>query len=150
MWQTEGFATADARDEGAGRYLGLSVRGIHADVTGATLVVRPDVAIEQATADGALEPVEEEESGGERDEDVERVLRRFYGSVSIEPDRLSRDFGQIVQEVISHLTGTVDARVEITIDVRAERDDGFPDQVVRVVNQNAKALGFDSHDFEER
>jgi hypothetical protein len=149
-WQDEGFGIADAHDEETGRYLGLTVRGIHATASGTTLVVRPDVAAQQAREEGTLELSEQ----GETDGSDERMgeagkLRRFYGAVNLDPGRLNRDFGQVAQEVISHLTGLVGATVEIVVEVRAESDDGFSEQVARTVTENSKALKFSSHEFYE-
>ena len=132
-WEAEGFGMADTRDASQDRYLGLTVRGIHAAVTGTTLVVRPPEALRQAAEDGRAIVVT---GGGDESEGVERkeledqtggaTLRRFYGSVRLDPGRLNRDFGQIAQEVVAHLTGLIDARVEISVEVRAEVDEGFP------------------------
>jgi hypothetical protein len=153
-WEAEGFAVADAYDVERGRYLGLTTRGIHASVNGATLIVRPLEACRQVVADGP-ENVQDEVAI-ERDEleavDNGRIApttpRRFYGSVRLDPGRLNRDFGRVTQEVVAHLTGLVDARVEITIEVRAEHNVGFPDDIVRAVSENARTLKFESQGFE--
>jgi hypothetical protein len=153
-WEAEGFGIADTYEAEQGRYLGLTVRGIHTAVTGTTLIVRPAEASRQATEDGtAVSTVDDVETGDENggsgsDKTEPRKLRRFYGSVHLDPSRLNRDFGRVSQEVISHLSGLVDARVEISIDVRAEHDDGFPDDIVRTVTQNAQTLKFESQGFE--
>ena len=149
-WQDDGFGIAEARDDESGRYLGLTVRGIHSTVAGSTLVVRPEVAVEQAREEGTLRPPDEGEAdgGGERTGETEK-LRRFYGAVNLDPGRLNRDFGQVAQEVISHLTGLVGANVEIVVEVRAESDEGFSEQVARTVTENSKALKFSSHEFYE-
>lgn len=60
-----------------------------------------------------------------------------------EPERLGRDAGKIAQEVVSHLTSLVDSEVKITIEIEAVSDDGFSDEVIRNVSENADALGFD-------
>ena len=60
-----------------------------------------------------------------------------------EPERLARDAGRIAQEVVSHLTSLVDADVKVTIEVEATSGDGFGEEVVRNVSENADALGFD-------
>ena len=39
--------------------------------------------------------------------------------------------------------------VEITLDIRVDVPDGIPDQVVRIVSENAKTLKFDNFGFEE-
>jgi hypothetical protein len=128
------------------RLLGLTVRGFHPAVTGATLVVRPAEAAVQATSDGTVEVGEQKPTEDESPRDG-RIspdkLRRFYGTVQLDPSRLNRDFGRVAQEVIAHLTSLVDANVEINVEVRAEHEEGFPDEVVRTVSENAKTLKFE-------
>jgi hypothetical protein len=153
-WEDEGFGVADAYEAENARYLGLTVRGIHSAVTGTTLIVRPSEATTQAAEDdrAIVTGGDGDESAGDREPGEaapdDRKLRRFYGSVRVDPGRLNRDFGRVAQEVISHLTGLVDARVEITIEVSAEHDEGFPDDVVRTVTENARTLKFDPQGFE--
>lgn len=77
------------------------------------------------------------------------VARRFYGTVSVDPVRMSRDAGQIADEVVKHLVGLVDATVEVRIEIEATTEEGFPDDVVRTVTENAKTLKFDQQGFEE-
>jgi predicted AAA+ superfamily ATPase len=154
VWEAEGFGVAEAYDDEQGRYLGLTVRGFHPEVTGATLVVRPSEANAQAQADRQATAEDEEEGKGVEDEQTEdgRVvdgkLRRFYGAVQLDPSRLNRDFGRVAQEVIAHLTSLVDAQVEISVEVRAEHKDGFPEETVRTVSENAKTLKFEPQGFE--
>ena len=57
--------------------------------------------------------------------------------------------GQIAEEVVSHLTGLVGAKVEVTLEIEAEIPDGAPEHVVRTVTENARTLRFRSHGFEE-
>lgn len=52
----------------------------------------------------------------------------------------SCDAGQVADEVVNHLAGLVDANVEIRLEITATRDDGFPDDVVRTVTENAQTL----------
>ena len=49
---------------------------------------------------------------------------------------------------MKHLAGLVDADVEVRLEITATREDGFPDDVVRTVTENAKTLKFDQHGFE--
>jgi hypothetical protein len=48
---------------------------------------------------------------------------RFHGSVTLEATRVGRDAGRIAEEVISHLTGLVRAKVKVTRDIDAEVPD---------------------------
>ncbi len=150
VWETEGFAVSEAFDEENARYLGLTVRGFHLGVTGTTLVVLPSEALKQTPEDAeTAEPDEDGNGMGEvnGDEGTAKKLRRFYGSVRLDSTRLNRDFGRVAQEIVSHLAG-LGSRVEITVEVRAERDEGFPEDVVRNVSENARTLRFESQGFE--
>ena len=75
--------------------------------------------------------------------------RRFHGSVDIDPVRAGKVVGQIAEEVVSHLTGLVGSKVELTLEIEAEIPDGAPEHVVRTVTENARTLRFRSQEFEE-
>lgn len=77
------------------------------------------------------------------------VLRRFYGSVAVDPQRAMRDTTTIVNEVVQHLTALADANVRVTIDIEADLPSGAPDQVVRTVTENCRNLKFKTSGFEE-
>lgn len=160
-WDTDGFATADAFEDGI--YRGLT-RAQHAEVvTAQTLVVRPDLAKDQAEPDGGAEDSSGERGGTEGTDGGgagggdggssppgTATLTRFYASVDLDPLRLNRDFGKIADEVVSHLTGLVGADVKITVEIEATAGDGFPDGTVRTVSENAKTLKFKAHGFEQQ
>ena len=55
------------------------------------------------------------------------------------------DAGQIAEEVIAQLSS---ARVTVTPEIEAEAPDGVPDEVVRIVSENSRALKFKSYGFE--
>jgi len=55
------------------------------------------------------------------------------------------DAGQIAEEVIAQLSS---ARVTVTLEIEAEALDGVPDEVVRIVSENSRALKFKSYGFE--
>jgi hypothetical protein len=75
-------------------------------------------------------------------------LRRFHGSVSLDPTRVGRDAGRIGEEVISHIAGLTGAQVTVTIEIEAMVPDGAPEHVVRIVTENSRTLRFTSHGFE--
>jgi predicted AAA+ superfamily ATPase len=78
-----------------------------------------------------------------------RQLRRFHGSVSLNPTRVGRDASQIAEEVIVHLTSLLGANVRITLEIEADIPNGVPDNVVRTVSENSRVLKFDQAGFEE-
>lgn len=50
----------------------------------------------------------------------ERKLRRYHGTVSLDPAGVGRDASKIAEEVIAHLVGLVGSSVEITLEIEAE------------------------------
>jgi hypothetical protein len=52
-------------------------------------------------------------------------------------------------EVFSHLSGLVGAKVKVTLEGEAELRDGAPEHVVRTVTENSRTLRFTSHGFEK-
>jgi predicted AAA+ superfamily ATPase len=144
-WATEGFAIADAADPG-GPYRGLTTRGLHRVATAETLVVRPEPAIEQLGNQGGTITTGDE-NGGEHVAPDPGVMTRFYGSAPLDPERLNRAFGKVAQEVLAHLSSS-GAEVEVSVEVRAVNPDGFSEETMRVVTENAKTLRFEPHAFD--
>jgi predicted AAA+ superfamily ATPase len=161
-WASETFAYADSWDEKKASYLGLrtgpSVR-VSADSAG--LLVKPDAAARQMEAQrppndtpiepGEGDPARRSDSGvvPPAEPPPRVVMRRFHGSVSLDPDRLGRDAGRIAEEIVQHLATQRDARVTLTLEIEAELPDGAPDSVVRTVTENARTLKFKNQGFEE-
>ncbi len=167
-WQTDGFAYAESYDASAGRYRGL--RGgqtVSISAEGSGLLVKPDVARRQMDAEAAAqrplpEPVvapDPPPSGGTRVDGTVvdaggqtvaplRTLRRFHGTVNLDPARVGRDASRIADEVIAHLSGQVGANVTVTLEIEVTLRDGASDHLTRTVTENCRTLGFDSHGFE--
>jgi hypothetical protein len=78
-----------------------------------------------------------------------RAFRRFHGSVDLDPARVGRDAGRIAEEVVAHLSGLVDARVRVTLDIEASIPSGAPEQVVRTVTENSRTVKFTTQGFEQ-
>ncbi len=150
-WESEGLAVAEARDVRSGAYVGLVAGGGAMSARGTTLLVRPREALAQLVSE--REVARSGDQGGREDGQAAAAeparLRRFYGVVSVDPDRLGRDAGRIAQEVVAHLNALVGSEIEVTIEIRASKDDGFPEETVRIVNENASALRFRAHGFEK-
>ncbi len=169
-WASEGFALADGDDPKSGRYVGL-VAGSHPAhaASASTLLVRPEVALgqmEQEAADGGGGGGEGGDGGsggegaGEGGGDsgdgsgggaaVATRPRRFHGSIRLDPGRPARDFDKVRAEVLDPLVALLGTDVEVTVEISAGLDDGFPENVVRTVTENAKTLRFDpGSGFEE-
>jgi len=167
-WEQDAFAYADGFDEEKKRYAGLRAGAIVPlpDENAPGLLVKPDVARRQLDeerakreSDAPLEgaPGTEGESGTLRTEPgpgpapppEETRPKRFHGSATLDTARVGRDAGRIADEVLSHLSGLVGAKVKVTLEIEAEIPDGAPDQVVRVVTENSRTLKFSSHGFEK-
>jgi hypothetical protein len=159
-WEQDTFAYAQAFDEASGRYLGLVAgSGTTVLIDGLSVVVKPEAAKRQLDEEAARQdepgsetPPSEPETGvgpGVEESPTEKVVRRFYGVKSLDPQRVSRDADQIATEIVTHLVGLVGADVEDKLEITADVRSGVPDDVVRTVTENAKTLKFDQHGFEE-
>jgi hypothetical protein len=74
---------------------------------------------------------------------------RFYGTVRLDPERFGRDLNRLYQEVIQHLAAPDGVDLEITVEIRAVKKDGYPDTTTRTVSENARTLKFDQSGFED-
>jgi hypothetical protein len=162
---TEGATTKDflgyAAGIGAdGRYLGLHIGQRPGAVLfdAESVLVRRDVALRQleseTTAEPPLGPGPKPGPGGEGHPhppgtSLPKRPIRFYGSVKLNTLRLGSSAGQIGEEIVKHLTGLVDADVEVVLEVRAHVRSGIPEGVERTVGENAKTLKFQTFEFED-
>lgn len=156
-WQSDTFAYAAAYDKDKRRYLGL-IAGQQGDVVldASALVVKPDVA--QAQIEAEPKPGTEPRPGAEpapgegpkpSGDGGAVEPRRFYGRVTLEPVRLLRDVGQIAEALIAHLNRPSESNVKITVEIEAEAEGGFSEELRRTVSENARTLKFDSSEFEQ-
>jgi hypothetical protein len=166
-WDPDTFAYADSYDEGSERYRGLRYgHRLSLEDSGTGLIVKPDVASRQIAAEeaarrgqtttdgGIASPTSGDGAAASTPRDVKPALapipvRRFHGSVSLDPARLGRDAGRIADEVVSHLVGQVGADVNVTLEISADVQNGVPEKVVRTVTENCRTLKFKDHGFEE-
>ena len=168
-WEHDAFAIADSFDDEATRYRGLRggqlVSLSDADAPG--LLVKPDVARQQLDAEkpqpggggaavhpgtGGEGPAPGDGPGpGTPQPDTPTATQpvRFHGTVPLDSTRVGRDASRIADEVISHLSGLVGAKVTVTLEIEAEVPSGAPDHVVRTVTENSRTLKFTSHGFEK-
>jgi predicted AAA+ superfamily ATPase len=75
---------------------------------------------------------------------------RFFGVVRVDPERYVRDLNRLHQEVIQHLAAPDGVELEISVEIKAVKRDGYPDDKVRIVSENARTLKFDPGEFEDR
>ena len=74
---------------------------------------------------------------------------RYYGRVELNSQRVNREMGLIVEEVIERLTSLVDCDVEISLEISANLPEGFDEATIRTVSENSRTLKFDQFGFEE-
>jgi hypothetical protein len=153
----------------SGRYEGLIfgqptlADSLHLDEL--SVLVKPDVARAQQKADEEAEgsvpepepptvrpgrelgPDTRPKGGGA--EPPKHVLRRYHGSVRLDPERLVRDASRVAEEVVQHLVALRGAHVEVTLDIAAHMPDGAPEHVVRTVTENGRTLKFTTQGFED-
>ena len=163
-WAQDTFAYAESFDEEGRRYRGLRAgEGIELrDPSAPGVLVKPAVARKQLddevpkpNGDDTPIPDPDGTGGGEpgpgpQPPDPTPPLRpkRFHGAVTLDAGRVGLDASQIANEVISHMDALVGAKVTVTLEIEAELPDGFPDNVVRTVNENSSTLKFTDHGFE--
>jgi hypothetical protein len=160
-WSTDTFAYASAYDEQSGRYVGLAAAEHTAVVLDATaVVVKAEAAARQfGEAEGQPGTQAPQPPGPRPGAELigpspepgltEPLLapRRFYGRVSVDPVRMLRDLGDIAESIVKQL-GRADASVTITVEIEATAEGGFTEEVRRAVDENARTLKFDTHEFE--
>ncbi len=147
------YAWADKFDAAAGRYRGLRIgRVLFPDVRGTGVLVRRDVAEQQAAADAVSDFPE---SGAPQrpgfDEPQPPPLQpkqRFFGTVSVDPTRLEPLAAEIAQAILAELARAGDVTLTVKLGIAAERANGFPDEVVSSVTATACTLNFEQSGFE--
>jgi len=124
------------------------------------VIVRPEIAQEQIEAmrqsqssvqsPSTTSPtaVGDQSSTTAPVESLPKAITRFHGTVSLDPQRVNREMGMIVEEIIERLTSLTDTDVEITLEISATRPVGFDDTTVRTINENSRTLKFRNHGFE--
>ena len=166
-WEHEAFAFADSFDDEAKRYRGLRGGQVIALADTAGLLIKPDIArrqmdsespnpahVGEATDVGAAgeSPVlgaGPEPSGVSPGPQATQQPTRFHGTVKLDTARVGRDASLVADEVISHLSGLVGAKVTVTLEIEAEVPSGAPDHVIRTVTENSRTLKFTHQGFEK-
>jgi hypothetical protein len=163
-WKDYFAYAAAVRDDG--HYVGLTVGSFPSvNLDNVSVLVKPDVAQKQRDEEAAAQPElgPDARPAGEAigeagagiatltgiDATQPRSLRRFHGSVELDPARMGRDAGRIADEVVAHLTGLPNAKAKITLEIDIETPGGVPEDRVRIVSENCNTLKFKGHGFEE-
>lgn len=174
MWEEDAFAYATGWDASREKYDGLTVgSGARPIFTPESLIVRSEAAAAQAAAEDRSRGMSQEtrttDGGGATPgtpvptngsnghhvgpplpaDPVAPLLRRFHGAVTLPPNRLVRDAGEIADAIVRHLDSLKGASVAVTVEIHAEAPEGMPDTLVRTVSENCRTLKFTHHAFEE-
>jgi hypothetical protein len=159
-WEAEGFALATAYDAVSGRYEGLALphASSFGQITDGTLLVSPEVALAQRDVEEAAkrdtDPGPEVVGPRPTQPPVSPAVEkprnvRFFGVHKLDPERYARDWNRVAQEVLQHLAAVDGVQLEVRVEITARQPDGFPDDKVRVVTENAKVLKFEQFGFED-
>jgi len=68
--------------------------------------------------------------------------RRFYGSVDIDVVRPVKAFEAIVNAIAMELQRTPGAKLKMTLEIECEAADGFAEEEIGIVRDNARLLKF--------
>jgi hypothetical protein len=159
-WEKEGFALAEGYDEASGRYAGLVLPGGDArfgSLVDSTLLVMPEAALLQELEAGerpSTEPGQAVAAGvalpqvSVQPPPMPRA-RRYFGVYTVDPNLFGRSLNQLSQEILQPLTSIAGVQVRISVEIHAEHPDGFPDDKVRIIEENAATLRFDQSAFED-
>ncbi|GGK73387.1 DUF499 domain-containing protein [Streptomyces flaveus] len=74
---------------------------------------------------------------------------RFFGSYPMDAERIGKDFTKFIEEILPHLRSVPGAEVRLRLEVEAHSPDGYPEDKVRVVTENARTLKFEPYGFED-
>ena len=150
------YATG-VKDDGSYRGLALG-QLVEPYFDDSELIVKPETAAEELAAQQPAQQIHQPGPSPEAASPLSEAAvtpaapqpkARYYGRVALDPQRVNRDAGCIVEEVIQHLTSLTDTQVKITLEISARRPTGFDEATVRTISENSLTLKFDEHGFEE-
>ena len=73
---------------------------------------------------------------------------RFFMNVKLNNTRVIRDLQKFLDEVIHHLDDVDGCEVELSLEVSAQAEQGFPPGTVRTVSENCRTLRVENFGFE--
>ncbi|MBN1429503.1 MAG: ATP-binding protein, partial [Anaerolineae bacterium] len=112
-------------------------------------VVEPPLPVTPPGGGEVIEPVPGKRGTTPPPPPPPKVTRRYYGRARIDPQRVNKDMGLIVEEVVERLTSLVGCEVNITVEIDARLSEGFDESTIRTVSENSSTLKFEQHGFEE-
>lgn len=100
-----------------------------------------------------VSPVPGGGNGGTKPPDVPVVVpptkpKSYYGSIAITPSGAKMQMVSVADEIISLLASDPNVVLKVTVEINADFSQGASDQIKRATSENAKALGFQSSEWE--
>lgn len=71
----------------------------------------------------------------------------FFGSIDLNTHNITGGANQVASEVLQHLAALLGASVKVRLEIEAEIPDGVPENIVRIVTENAHTLKFRTAEF---
>ena len=106
---------------------------------------QPDPVASGPSDDGEGSPPDGEPPDGQEPSETESTKpTQFYAQFDLDPVRCIKQLG----EIAAHVSSTLGDDVELVLEIRANRDDGFDESIRRTVSENSNALGARSSEFE--
>jgi hypothetical protein len=138
-------AFAQSFDKSTGAYHGICRWGIGlgANIPTGLLVWRsalPEKPMDEKTVSGeaGTDKGKPREISGTAQQ-IKRRPKRFFGSITLDPDRAGLQVAKIAEEILFELT-RADGSLKLTLEIDASSARGYPDDVVDVVRSNIRDL----------
>jgi len=147
-------AFAQSFDKTTGAYSGVSQWGIGlgASITNGLLVWRtaiPEQPLPKSKQDDTASP----KGGATKDDEREgptgsakKRPRRFFGSITLDPDKAGLQVAKIAEEILFELTRGSGTTLKLSLEIEASMASGYPDDVVNVVRANIRDLKLDANE----
>ena len=146
------------------KYLDLKYNEAVSSIDKSAYLVKILTALKQKTSEqsaSSVQPQHEEAQSDQSDDTKSSVShtnetktpsqidRRFYMSAELDNTRIGRDVQRLVEEVINHISSLDNCNLNITLEVSAERDEGFSTTTIRTVSENCRTLKVKDFGFEK-
>lgn len=123
-------------------------RSIADDVTGKLIAVNPHTDDDHVDTFADLRTDRLAVERHREPEPVAEPKRRYFATASLNPDSLNRELAQINEKILDQLR-MARANITVSIEIQASSADGFDDNTIQLIEDNAKSLKFGNSSFEE-
>ena len=144
------FGCAESFDPATGRYQNLILAKNAPEILGPNAVIVRDA--EARVQIDSVAPPEDGLPGSDRSDVIPpaninggpppRRPRRFYGSVELDMARPVKAFDAVLNAVVMELQRTPGTNVKLPLEIEGEAAQGFADEEISVVRDNARQLKF--------